>query len=400
MRHAIVPRPTVRRGTGQAALDDQIRAVAAIDASDTDFISCYLDLSAGRAACEDFVARRAAEVRATLQDTVRLDFECAVESIHEAMQALWGSGVGPQTGSVALFARGIGADQELRVIRVGEALEPRLLFNRIPDLVPLARLDRKQQAFTLVLGRRGGLQLLDIQGDRVTPRAWAAYRRARDKPGTHSEIVLPERGFQVMRRMLSRDSSTPLVIAGDANCLDELTSALPARAAGRLGDVLRVPVHLDQQEAIEHVRQRLGRHLDRKDREITDRLLRTVRECGLAVVGPVAAFEALRAGAAETLVLDAGQAPATAWRCEDCGALQTDTSGVDTCDACGGSWTQGGWAQAELVRLAYRGGVPVRFAASAELRDLGGAGCLLREPVEIEIVPRPVAEARALDLVA
>lgn len=386
MQHAMAPKRAMGHDTGQTALKDKIDALAAVDASDSDFVSCYLDLTAGLQACEAFVIRRAAEVRATLEGAVRLDFECAVEAIHHALHEIWKRGVGPKPGSVALFARGVGAEQTLSVIRVGEALEPRLLFYPLPDLVPLARRDHRSRAFTLLLGRRGGLQRLDVQGDVVTPRAWTSYRVNRGSPAAGDEALLPKHRAHLLRRVLAGDPSKPLVIAGDGHCLDELTAGLPARAASRLLDVARIPAHLDQQAAIEHVRTRVGRHLERLDREIGDRLIRTVQRQGLAVAGAVASLEALRAGAAEALVLE-----------EEQSSIESPSSIDGSGD---GSGTQEWHAPVELVRLAYRQDVPIVFVASAELRDLGGAGCLLRQPIEIEILPRPASGAQDLDLVA
>lgn len=400
MRNAIVAKPMTRQENGQMALSEQIRALASVEKSDADFVSCYLNLSDGLPACEAFIAQRAAEIRAQLPGAVRLDFECAVETISSRLRDLWAADVTARSDGVALFARGIGPNQQLSVVRVHRKLEPSFTLYPIPDLVQLATLDRNERVFTLVLGRRGELRVLDIQGDAVSSRAWVSYRVDRRSSGARSEIVLPERRFHVLRRTLAGDSSTPLVIAGDGNCLDDLTAALPARVAGRLRDVLRVPVQLDQQEAIAYIRRRVGRCLDRQGREVADRLLLILREDGLAVAGPVASFEALRAGAVEALVLEARDAEIETWRCADCGARRNEEADIPNCDLCGDAGMQAWRGHAELVRLAYREDVPLFFVSSARLRDLGGAGCLLQQPVEIEVMPRPVVGARALDLAA
>jgi len=128
--------------------------------------------------------------------------------------------------------------------------------------------------------------------------------------------------------------------------------------------------------------------------------MRAIRSGGLGVAGAIASYAALRADAVETLVIDTQHDFPGIRQCADCGTLQAAGDQASSCSRCGGE-RLADWAVAiEMVRLASQRGVPVVITQSEDVRYLGGVGCLLREPFEVEVMPYPAVERPALDLVA
>jgi hypothetical protein len=327
---------------------------------------------------------------------VRLDLEQAVETTRGALAALWDEERIPS--GVAIFARGLAGGQYLAVVRLPEPVRPSLSFYAVPDLTQILSARRCEAPFTLILARRGGLQVLDVQGSEVVPRAWAALRPV--ARGSMQTDAQSRERFRVLRRALAGANEAPLVVAGDGNCLDDLTAALPARAVGRLSDVMRVPATLDQEAAVRFVQQRLAQRSDLQHQQAATRLLRAIRSGGLGVAGPVASYEALRADAVETLVIDPQHDFPGVRQCGDCGKLQAAGATASHCSRCDGGRLADWAVAAELVRLALQRDIPVVATQSEDVRYLGGVGCLLREPFEVKVMPQSAVERPVLDLVA
>lgn len=399
MQQAIVTKQKPARCHDELGVTEKLQRLANVEPNDADFLSCYLDLRAGRSACHAVLEAGAAALRSGGNGSIRLDLERSLEIARGAVDALFDADDG-HPASIAVFTRGLDADCHLTVVPLDKPVEPGVSFYRVPDLTQVW-IDREHTVdFTLVLARKGGIQVLDIQGMDSVSRAWASYRVESQQSGG-SKISIPQRRFQVLRRSVAGQATTPIVIAGDGNCLDELTTALPARALKRLSDVTRVPSNLDSASAVEFVRRRLSKRRHLSDQQAAARLVRTVENRGLAVTGPTASYEALRTGAADMMVIARGHSFDDATQCIDCGALRFDSSPPAVCDVCSGNALRSWDVAIELVRLACREGIPVIGASDETLQRLGGVGCLLREPLEIEVMPHPAArEPAALDLVA
>ena len=376
-----------------------LQLLAAIEPTDADFLSCYFDLTAGETACFDWLEKTADAERAKLKGGTRIDFEQALDMVRSALGRAWERRTQQSREStLAIFARGLAGGQSLTVMPLDVAVEPSLTFYRVPHLGPLATAGRGQLPFTLVLARNGGLQVLDVDGDEVTPKAWAAFRE--NPQHAAKSIVVPQRRFQVLRRALSGASQRPLVIAGDGPRLEEVTEALPARATGRLRDVCRLPASLDQAGVIQRVKQRLLQRRELGDHQLASRLVRAVRSKGLAVAGPVPCREALRTGVVEALVLRKSHSLPSMWRCEACHELAEEGRQAEQCGNCGAAQLSRWDPEAELVRLACQQDVAVVYSDADALSGIGDVGCLLREPVEEAILEVPQGAGDSLDLVA
>jgi hypothetical protein len=163
---------------------------------------------------------------------------------------------------------------------------------------------------------------------------------------------------------------------------------------------MRVPATLDQEAAVRFVQQRLAQRSDLQQQQAATRLLRAIRSGGLGVAGPVASYEALRADAVETLVIDPQHDFPAVRQCADCGKLQAAGATASHCSRCDGGRLADWAVAAELVRLALQRDIPVVATQSEDVRYLGGVGCLLREPFEVKVMPQSAVERPVLDLVA
>jgi hypothetical protein len=398
MQEVMLRKPVERHGT-VSETPDLLEVLSATEPSDVGFLSGYLDLESGESASMSFFDRRHGELRSDLPGAAGRDLDQAARLARAALQDIW-SADGPCPRAVAIFARGMAGGQALSVIPLEYRVEPMLTFYRVPDLVPLLAGQQPAEAYTLVLARQGGVQVLDVHGRQSVSRAWAAYR-CESEGGIGGAPVngLQRRFRSLCRGLAGPDVGRPIVVAGDASCLDALTAALPARAVSRLRDVMRVPSHLDAQAALAFVRQRVARRLDLRGERVVARLQRRMEANDLAVTGAQGCYDALGAAVAETLVIDADHAFPAMSRCLACGQVQAHGAGSG-CGHCESPRPHEWRPVIELVRLAVQQGVPVVFSDSEHLQALGGVGCLLREPVANGLIAAPRARNARLELVA
>lgn len=376
-------------------LKHQLRQLATVEVGEAGFISCHLDLRDGIAASERFVARRADAIRAALPSGAREDFESALGMLRLQLRRPTEAG----SQGLAVFARSLAGGSFLSSVPLGRPLKNDLSFYRVPDIVPLLPALDDEPGFTLVVVRNGALQVTDWDGSRATPRVWAAFASAgiagQDQ---RAGVAIPERRLQVVRRVLAAVSSTPLVVAGDASQLNAVVDCLPRRAAGRLAGVIDVPLAIPQQGVLPFVARRLADDRRASSERLVDRLVRALRGGGRAVAGELAVYQALRAGAADTLVI-ASEGTAAGWTCADCDAVEGCAVPPAHCSHCGSQAVAEWRPVTEGVRLACQQGVRVVFDDSDRLRYLGGIACLLRQPADLQVMPEP-AVPRSLDLVA
>jgi hypothetical protein len=381
--------------SGSESLVPHLKLLSSIAEGSCAFLSCYLAASEGLAACREFLATDRQRLKQTLPLQQQLGLDEAFAMADEALSRHWRKGL----VSMAVFARHGGSDRFLHVALLEEAVASQTYCYRLPQLFPLFALQQASQRYRLLLARRTGLQVLDIDGESARVCAWSGTTTQRDLAPT----TQLDGQTLALRRVLSDKSGLALVIAGDEELLPIVEEWLPKRALARTDDLIPVPEYLDINETVEYVR------TDRRDRRRLEsglevsRLIRSMRGRGGAVTGPRATLEALRAGQVETLLLGYSEGslrdmPAgfLCNACDEPGARDFD---ADICIECGGEKLSGRDFLAEVAWLVARNGTNIVFSDSDELRYLGGVGCLLNQPVETQVMPRPIAHRR-LDLVA
>jgi peptide subunit release factor 1 (eRF1) len=114
---------------------------------------------------------------------------------------------------------------------------------------------------------------------------------------------------------------------------------------------------------------------DRHNREVVEQLRDRVAHDYLATAGFQGTLTALQEGKVDTLVLAADQ-HREGVRCERCGFVFARE--MESCPYDGSASLAGVDVVEEMVRMAEGQGVQIAFAAANEVRDLMGAGALLR----------------------
>jgi hypothetical protein len=378
-------------------LREQLKLLASVDAGEAVFLSCYLDLRDGRGASEQFLEQRARAFRQTLTGRALKDFEGALGMIRLHLRRL----TDLEAQGLAVFARSPAGGSFLSGVPLHAPVSNGLTLYRVPDLAPMSAAVDGASPCTLALARNGAIQVIDLVGGHATLRAWAAFASAmaaRER-GKAAAAVIPDHRLQIVRRALAMGHGTPLVVAGDADCLRSVVEWLPGRVAGRLTGIIDVPPSLNQQDAVQFVTRRLADDRREAAHHLVERLVRGLRSGGLALAGAQAVCEALTAGTADTLLVAPGPTPLPGWACDQCGAKEPCAALPERCPACGSRATAEWRPLTEVLRLAWQQGLRIVHADSVRLRYLGGVACLLKQPAEMQAMPEP-AIPRQLDLVA
>jgi ribosomal protein L7Ae-like RNA K-turn-binding protein len=362
--------------TENDAVASELALLSTIEPSEAAFVSCYLDTRVGKSACLQFVNDQARSVSAQLEGRALLDFQSAATMVARQVERNWRA----DSQGMALFARSITGGRYLSVLHTAAPLRDSMTVYRVPQILPLLELQYTAPAFTLLQAREGTVQVLDVDAQQARPRAMAVGLRSQQRlrgavrealhPTNGSSLAWLKRPLQRLRPILAR-SVSPMVLAGDADTLDAVSSALPRRIAAHLADTVSIPRRLDERAGIDHVRQHVMQTRRMLAKQLAARLVQATSARGAAATGPFAAQQALQEGSAGTLVV----------------AADASTHAV--------FWD----ARIELSRLAQQQGVPVVVADSDELRHLGGIGCLLTQRTETRAEPQPVRYG-TLDLVA
>jgi hypothetical protein len=373
--------------------------LSAIEASDAPVLSCYLDVQAGRQACLRFLDEQAERLRGSLRGAARMDVETALETIRSEVARHWH----PQAKGLALFARSLAGGQVASTIATAVALDMRLTTYRVPYLLPLVDVLAREAPYTLILARRGaGIQVLDLDAGISVPRAWLALPGALDRMpaesgirdrrwGRKRHVTLAEGYSRFARRVLAAQAARPIVIAGDADIVAEVSAWLPQRSRHRLLEQLEVPGHLFDQEALDYVRERMQKSYAQRTDALAQRVVRAALGAKpAAVAGVEGSFDMLRTGLVRNLLVSRRQG------CEE----QHDQASVAVEGAAHAEPAPAsGRSLVELVRMAVQRGVPVVVGDAKALRENGGVACLLTETTESQLMPEPTLPRR-LDLVA
>lgn len=381
--------------SGNDLLTHHLTLLSSISAGRTAILSCFFDTSAGEAAIRQFLAERRQQLKRALPSSE----QTGLDETFAMAEAAFSHHRQENQAGMAIFARSGDQDRFLHVLPLEAGVDAGVHWYRLPQLLPLHAVRQGAGKYRMLLARSSGLQVLDIDGETATLRAWSGMLTKTGAAATNrfdGQTLL-------LRRVLSDVGNLPLVIAGDSEALPVVTGWLPKRTLAHVIDQIPVPAYLDMNDAIAFVR------TDRDDRRRLEselevsRLIRSLRGHGSAVTGPRATLEALRAGQVDTLLLGYTEGrlrgmPAgyLCGACEEPGAADFD-AGV--CVECGGEKLSGVDFLAEVAWLVARDHVNLIFSDSEELQYVGGIGCLLKHPAESQVMPQPVRHRR-LDLVA
>ena len=329
--------------------------LAKTEGRDAAFVSCYLDMSAGKAACHAFLKRKVTSIRRSLTGLERFEFDCATEMIHGALQSEWN----PQAQGMIIFARGVAKDRHLDVLHAGMPVDNRLVRYCKPEILPLVALHQREPAFTLLVANREQLQLFERRPGSLTgPALLHAIPRHTDTENILLEVGAGQRPTnprqEAQRRFYDAlcTSTLPLLIAGDTEELTDAADWLPQTVIDRLVGTLPY-AREDGLQALLHAARAQIRSIGTTE---SDRLARLVIEHEIdpahAVTGYRSTLQAIRQGLANTVVI-----------------ADWDQPGL------GLPWEE----EIGICHEAMRSGARIVLSDSLQLREAGGVGCLLDE---------------------
>ncbi|MEJ2454664.1 MAG: hypothetical protein P8103_10975 [Candidatus Thiodiazotropha sp.] len=373
-------------------LDERIQLLASVDVAEAPFLSCYLDLESGEAACETFLERQAPMIRRHLDGVAKIDFDEAFADIKAGLRRVWPE----ETRGLALFARGLMGGRFFSAIPSRLPFADQMSYYRVPDIRPLLSLKDSGRAHVVLWARAEGVELLRLEGGRDRTLAWVAASKmleSRNEKSTTSapaatESVRPGGGHyarQLIILAMGVAGGIPLALAGEAGALAKLWNWLPRQLRLAVREQVVLSPFVERAKALRQITDRVAE----AGRKTVDRFVNTrLRSNALRsaqVAGPRETMAALRAQALDTLLISSrattqlNEEPLIArhrrWRLERTGYAN------------GMPWDAG----IELSRLAVQLGVRTLVTQSTELTRLGGVGGLLRDPVEIELMPLPDA---------
>jgi peptide subunit release factor 1 (eRF1) len=222
--------------------------------------------------------------------------------------------IDPAANGVAIFACW-GVDEFFEAIQMTTFVaESRVYAYNQPHLYLLTRLDEQYPRYAAVVTDTNtarifvfGLgQVIDaeeVKGKkvhRVKVGGWSQSRYQRRVGNAHQEHAkeVAERLAQIVRE----DEVTHIILAGDQLAIPLLQEQLPQEMASMV-EVMKLDVHASEQDVLSATLEKLQEQEAKTAAEKVDRLMQQYRACGLAVVGPEDALEALANGQVEELLI-------------------------------------------------------------------------------------------------
>jgi hypothetical protein len=354
-------------------LDERIQLLASVDVAEAPFLSCYLNLESGEAACETFLERQAPMIRRHLDGMAKIDFDEAFAEIKAGLRRVWPE----ETRGLALFARGLMGGRFFSAIPSQLPFADQVSYYRVPDIRPLLNLKDSSRAHVVLWARAEGLELLRLEGGRDRTLAWVAASKilesrneeaATSAPAATESVRSGERGYarKLIMRALGVAGGIPLVLAGEAGALAKLWNWLPPQLRLAVREQVVLSPFVERAKALRQITDRVA-EVGRKtvDRFVNARL-RSNALRSAHVAGPRETMAALHAQVLDTLLISnrattqLNEEPLIArhhrWRLEQTGYAN------------GMPWDAG----IELSRLAVQLGVRTLVTKSTELTWLGG----------------------------
>lgn len=366
--------------------DIDLRALSEIYDEKDIYLSVYMK-SASRAELDDslsFIASRFRTMEKSLLGDLRESFRSTTSLIEEELRSPSWKG----ERSRAIFA--CGPLSLLHVYRLGLEIEPLVVLDTSPFLLPLARLRDDYEDY--------GLLLLDSQESRMflirshilqekgrlsidlmnkhKKGGWSQMRFNRLRKGAIKSFLGQVVGDLLSLEDLQSSSMRGLVIAGPGDAKNQLMELLPPQIRDKVIGQLDVPMGTSPGELV-----RMGDQLALNNeaflsRKMADDLRSAVLKGQLSAYGIDQVRDALMQGKVNFLILlDDFVIPG--WICEKCQHLREGRQPA-SCPQCGGRTSRVNVLE-ELYELAQRTGAQVEFVDEDQfLQSIGGVGAILR----------------------
>jgi len=330
-----------------SATTPALAQLAHLGLSDRPVVSCYLDARAGIKPCLAFLNEKAGHIRAALKGIDRLDFDSAIEIIRRNLDEV----LHDHSQGIAVFTRGALSDRHLTIVQTATAPDNRLVYSRVPEILPLMAIHQCQPAANLLLAEKGRIALLQVGLDTPQESIFEGeFRRSGGKsPALADSLGDTQELPHGLCNALSA-SRAPLLLAGDIDAVAALTDWLPDEATEQLVGCIRLTGDTERRTALEIARKRMAAIYQSAAKSFTHQVIER-QHSGDTTLGFRAVLEALQSGAAQTVVL-------SDW----------DRFGH------GLPWE----SKVEICFEALRQNARVILCDSLRLRKAGGVGCVLR----------------------
>jgi rubrerythrin len=381
-------------------LREHIRALASLEESGSPVISCYLDTGRGTAGYRSALDQRVQLLRKSLAGWALADFEQGLAGIERFLSEQLDQG----TRGAAVFARA-GTRPFFLGLQFHVQVPTWIAVGTSPNIYHLVELKDNYDRYVILLATESGARIVGVNLGSITEQIWRArpelrrrvgrewskdhfqdHRRQRTQQFIHEEI-------HMLERLISTDGYEHLVIAGNPRITADIRRSLPKRLAARLVDVVPASAGDRISDVVALTLRAFLEHEELESQAIAEKLTEQIHRHGLAVAGTEPAFDALKAGQADYLVLLKGYAPDPGWECRICRCAETESAPPARCPVCRTASVREFDVKAELVRLAERSDCGVEIVERCDaLLGLGGVGCLLRYLAPESYVPTPARE--------
>ncbi len=382
------PNPDFKRIMPEALLpvtDIDLRALSEIYDEKDIYLSVYMKSSSTSEldSSRSFIASRFKAMDKSLPaDDLRQPFRSTMSLVEEAMASL------PWKGERSRVIFACGPLSFLHVYRLGLEVEPLVVLDTSPFLLPLARLRDDYEDYGLLLLNSQEARLFTIRSRLLEEKSqssidlmnkhkkggWSQMRYSRLRKGAIKSFLAEV--VEDLIRLEGLQNMRGLVIAGPGEAKIELMEMLSPQIKERVMGLLDVSMGVKPADLVE-MGDRLALDKERSlSRERAAELRSAVLRGQLYATGADKVRDALQQGRVKSLLLlDGFLIPG--WICESCQYFQ-EGSQPESCPRCNGRTSRVNILE-ELYELAQRTGAEVEFVEEDEfLRSLGGVGAILR----------------------
>ena len=382
------PKPDFKRVMPEGLLpvtEIDLRALSEIYDEKDVYLSVYMKSSSAAEldASRSFISSRFKAMDKSLPaDDLRQPFRSTMSLVEEAMASL------PWKGERSRVIFACGPLSFLHVYRLGLEVEPLVVLDTSPFLLPLARLRDDYEDYGLLLLNSQEARLFTIRSRLLEEKSqssidlmnkhkkggWSQMRYSRLRKGAIKSFL--GEVVEDLARLEGLQNMRGLVIAGPGEAKIELMEMLSPQIKERVMGLLDVSMGVKPADLVE-MGDRLALDKERSlSRERAAELRSAVLRGQLYATGADKVRDALQQGRVKSLLLlDGFLIPG--WICESCQYFQ-EGSQPERCPRCNGRTSRVNILE-ELYELAQRTGAEVEFVEEDEfLRSLGGVGAILR----------------------
>ncbi len=364
--------------------DIDLRALSEIYDERDIYLSVYMKSSSAAEldSSRSFIASRFRAMDKSLPADLRQAFRSTMSLVEESVASSSWKG---ERSRVIFAAEPLSF---LHVYRLGLDMEPLVVLDSSPFLLPLARMRDDYEDYGLLLLDPQEARLFTIRSrllqetsqssidlmNKHKKGGWSQMRFSRLRKGAIKSFLAEV--VEDLLHLEGLENMRGLVIAGPAEAKIEIMEMLPFQIKEKVLGLLDAPMGTTPADLVE-MGDRVALEKERASgRERSAELRSAVLRGQLYASGADPVRDALLQGRVKSLLLlDGFEIPG--WICESCQYFQ-EGSQPESCPRCNGRTSRVNLLE-ELYELAQKTGAEVEFVEEDEfLRSLGGVGAILR----------------------